>query len=176
MSTKRNGSSSQKSNLWGVNNWGTQKASINSTIWYCEGTSGHFINWYGAISCLLSQSINLLFNLSKIHLFCIPNDWNYKPLQVIKVAQSLTLEGPRNNIILIKKFPCAALTKFISISRNYRNCNDFGMDKILHYPFNRLHVCILYHLLLLQKKKKKCKSPTEKCAFMTIFGISGISS
>lgn len=66
--------------LRGVDDGGTQKASIDTAVWYCEWASSHLVDWYRSIICLLSQGVYFLLYVSKIHLLCISDNWNNKTL------------------------------------------------------------------------------------------------
>ena len=71
----------EASYLGRVDDWGTQQASIDTTIGYCEWATSHLIDRYGAIICLPCKSVNRLLYISKVHSVGIADHWNDKSLE-----------------------------------------------------------------------------------------------
>ena len=125
-------------NLRGVDNGCTQKASINTSIGYCKWTSSHFINWNSSIICLLCKSVDFLLYLSKVHLFSITDNRNYKALDIIGmkhegIAIKKSLQGYHLRSSMIKW----NFNKVTEVERKWNPTRNAGLQ---HFFFSYLFV------------------------------------
>lgn len=114
--------SEKASDLRRVDDGGTYKASINSTIGYCKCTSSHLIDRKTSLIRLLCKGIDLLLYLSTIHLISIANNWHDKALQGNKLkTHSFHMYSQQNSIAMTKYVHCKELQLLLKFqTRHYK--------------------------------------------------------